>query len=327
MNKTAIITLNWNGIAYLENCINSVCLQTYTNFETYFVDNGSADNSVLFVKENYPKIKILELGRNTGFAFGMNSGIKKALEDKEVKYIVCLNNDTIVEKNWLEELIKTAESSELIGGVSSKAYFDDRKIIQNAGLSFDKVVNGSKKGSGVLGVSIGFGLTDKEVPELSKDIEIFAPGGVAPLYRRHVLEKLLRRDGEIFDEDFFAYVEDYDLGFRIRGLGYKSFLSANAHLVHLHSKTGGVASPFKSYYCERNSILTAIKNFSSLDLFLFPFRNIWLKASYLFYQNESVEKLKGNIGIWKMVWILVKANFSALVLFPKYLIKRWNASR
>jgi len=318
IKKVAIIIVNWNGIRFLENCLNSVYNQTYQNFDVYFVDNGSKDGSVVFVRKNFPKIKIIELDHNTGFAKGNNEGINEAFKDQEVEYIVCLNNDTIVDKNWLEELVKTAEKDVKIGSVSSKAYFDDKITIQNAGLEFHKTIQTNKKG----GISVGFGLNDKEAPELSNDIEIFAAGGVAPLYKREVLESLLKRDKEVFDEDFFAYVEDFDLGFRIRGLGYKSFLSANAKLIHLHSKTSGVASPFKTYYCERNIILAAIKNLPLFDLLLFPFRSIRLKFSYLFNKNESVEKLKGNVGILGILWILMKANLSVLFLIPKFLRKR-----
>lgn len=318
MKKAAIIIVNWNGKKFLRNCLNAVFKQTYKNFDIYFVDNGSIDNSSEFVRKNYPKAKIIQLDKNYGFAKGNNEGIKEAFKDKQVEYIVCLNNDTIVDKNWLKELIKTAEKDEEIGAVSSKAYFKGGKIIQNAGLIFSKALQINKEG----GISLGYGLTDKKAPELSGDIEIFASGGVAPLYKRKVLEILLERDKEVFDEDFFAYVEDYDLGFRIRSLGYISLLSSHAKLIHLHSKTGGIASPLKAYYCERNSILTAIKNISLIDTFLFPFRNIGLKISYLFNKHDSVEKLKGNIGFLGMFWILFKANIAALFLMPKMLVKR-----
>jgi len=318
--KAAIIIVNWNGLKFLNNCLAAVYNQTYQNFDVYLVDNGSKDDSVSFVLKNFPQVKIVKLEKNTGFAKGNNIGIKEAFKDCKVNYIVCLNNDTVVDNRWLEELVKTAEKNKIIGVVSSKAYFNDKITIQNAGLEFRKTVQANKNG----GISMGFGLTDIEAPEFSKDIEIFAPGGVALLFKREVLEKIIKRDNEIFDEDFFAYVEDLDIGFRIRSIGYECYLSANAKLIHLHSKTGGVASSFKSYYCERNAILTAIKNLPIFDLLLFPFRNIYLKLSYLFNKNESVEKLKSNIGIFKMIYILIKAHLSALYLMPKFLIKRWK---
>ena len=144
MQKVAIIIVNWNGHKLLNDCFYAVYSQTYQNFDVYFVDNGSKDNSVSFVLENFPKTKIIKLKYNTGFAKGNNEGIKEAFKDKNINYIVCLNNDTIVEKNWLEELIKTAEGDEQIGAVSSKAYFNDNVTIQNAGLEFYKTPN--KKG-------------------------------------------------------------------------------------------------------------------------------------------------------------------------------------
>jgi len=321
--KTAIIIVNWNGKKFLKNCLNAVFKQTYKNFDVYFVDNGSVDDSSKYVRENFLKVKIIQLDKNYGFAKGNNKGIEEAFKDKKVEYIVCLNNDTIVDKNWLKELIKTAEKNEKIGAVSSKAYFKDEKTIQNAGLIFSKSIQINKKG----GISLGYGLTDKEAPELSNDIEIFAPSGVAPLYKRAVLEKLLLGDKEIFDEDFFAYSEDLDLGFRIKNLKYISYLASNAKLVHLHSQTAGKESLFKVYYCERNVILTAIKNLPIYDLLLFSFRNIGLKISYLFNKNDSVEKLKKNIGFLGMFWILIKANIAALFLMPKMLVKRWRIKR
>lgn len=316
--KVAIIIVNWNGLKFLNNCLTSVFNQTYQNFDVYFIDNGSVDNSVNFVMTNFLKIKIIKLKKNTGFAKGNNEGMKEVFKDSEVEYIVCLNNDTVVNKDWLEELVKTVEKDYKIGGVSSKAYFDDNITIQNAGLEFYKSIQTNKNG----GISMGFGLTDNEAPEFSKDMEIFAPGGVAALYKREVLEKLLKRDGEIFDEDFFAYAEDLDLGFRIRSLGYKCFLSSNAKLIHLHSKTGGVASPFKAYYCERNIVLIAIKNLPIKELLLFPFRNIRLKFSYLKKDNDSVKSLKNKHGLLFMIWIVIKANFMAIILTPKFLLKR-----
>lgn len=320
MKKVAIVIVNWNGVKFLQNCLTAVYAQTYKELDVYFVDNGSKDNSIQFIEEHFPKVKIIPLDHNTGFAKGSNEGIKKALEDSDVQYVVCLNNDTIVASKWLEEIVKTAEKSENIGAVSSKAYFDDKLTIQNAGLDFSNVLQINRPG----GLSIGFGKTDEEVPFLSTDKEVFAAGGVAPLYKRGVIERLLGRDGEFFDEDFFAYVEDYDIGFRIRNLGYISMLSSGAHLVHLHSKTGGAASPFKAYYSERNAALAAIKNLPLIDVFLFPIRNIHLKLSYLSTKNSSVEKLRGNIGVVRMFEILLKANLVATVLAPKFLWKRFK---
>lgn len=316
--KVAIIIVNWNGKRLLKNCLDAVFKQTYKNFDVYFVDNGSVDNSVKFVKHNFPKTKIIQLNKNYGFAKGNNEGIKEAFKDKNIEYIVCLNNDTIVNKNWLKELIKTAEKDEKIGMVSSKAYFLDGKI-QNAGLSLENALQINRLGS----LSIGYGLEDNN-PKLKKDIEIFAAYGAAPLYKREMLEELYNQDGEFFDEDFFSCAEDSDLCFRARLLGWNCYLSANAKLKHLHSQTEGLASPFKAYYSERNNNLMAIKNLPFWRLIRFFLENIKLKFSYVTKKNKSVQKLKGNIGIMKMLWILIKAHLVFFILIPKFLIKRWK---
>ena len=119
MKKAAIVIVNWNGKKFLRNCLDSVYKQTYKNFQLYFVDNGSIDGSSEFVKENYPRTMIMQLDKNYGFAKPNNIAIKEAFKDKSVEYIVCLNNDTIVDKNWLKELIKTALKDKKIGAVSS----------------------------------------------------------------------------------------------------------------------------------------------------------------------------------------------------------------
>lgn len=318
--KAAIIIVNWNGLRFLKDCLTSVYKQSYQNFDVYFVDNGSKDESVVFVKNNFPKVRIIELKENAGFAGGNNAAMKVVFQDQTVEYICCLNNDTIVNNFWLEELIKIAEKDNKIGAVTSKAYFSDGKTINNAGLRFEKVLQANQKG----GISLGYGLTDGEAPEYSTEMEVFAAGGVAPLYRRDVLERLYQRDHEVFDEDFFAYVEDLDLGFRIRGLGYKAVLAPRATLIHLHSQTGGKASPFKAYYCERNTILTAVKNLPLVDVLLFPFRNIVLKASYITNKHESVQKLQENSGFIEILFVLVKAHFFALLYIPGFLIKRFR---
>lgn len=313
MINTAIIIVNWNGRRFLSNCLNAVYGQSYKEFDVYFIDNGSTDGSIEFVTKNYPKTKVIPLQENTGFAKGNNVGIWEAFKDNEVKYIVCLNNDTIVDRNWLKELIKTAKRNKKIGMVSSKAFFITGEI-QNAGLGLERALQINKNG----GISIGYGLKDKN-PNLKKEIEIFAPSGVGPLYKREMLAQI-----GLFDEDFFAYAEDLDLGFRGRLNGWTCLLSPNARLIHLHSKTEGSASPFKSYYCERNTLLTAFKNLPFWMLIRFLFENIKLKLSYIYKKNQSVQKLKSNIGIMKMLWILIKANFVFLILIPNFLIKRWK---
>jgi GT2 family glycosyltransferase len=316
--KAAIIIVNWNGKKFLKNCFDAICNQTYKKFDVYFVDNGSTDGSIEYVKKIFDNIKIISLNKNYGFAKANNYGIKEAFKDKEVKYIVCLNNDTIVDENWLKELIKTAEKDKRIGMVSSKAYFIDGRI-QDAGLSLEKGLHSSREG----GIAVGFGLEDSNF-RLKEEIELFVPGGVAPLYKRVMLEKLYAISKEYFDEDFFAYTEDLDIGFRGRLLGYKCLLSPQAKLIHLFSQTGGVGSSFKAYYLERNKFFTALKDLPLGKLLTFPYYNISLKLDYFLLKNSSFYKLKQQSGFRGMISILIKAYLSVFCNIPKMLLKRWK---
>ena len=111
MIKVAIIIVNWNGKKFLPTCLSSLRGQTYKLFKVIFVDNGSTDGSVEFVRKNFPEIMIIENKRNLGFAEGNNIGIRQAFKNKNIKYIVALNNDTKLDENWLKELIISVESS------------------------------------------------------------------------------------------------------------------------------------------------------------------------------------------------------------------------
>lgn len=313
--KVSIIIVNWNGKKWLENCLSSVYKQSYKNFEVYFVDNGSIDKSSDFVRKKFPGVKIIQLSKNTGFAEGNNIGIREAFKDKQVKYIVCLNNDTIVDKNWLNELIKTAENNQNVGAVGSIALHSNEKI-QTAGIQIRKDLLLSEDWLGQM--SLGH---NQNKIAFKEELPIFAPSGVSALYPKKVLI-----DVGLFDKDFFAYCEDIDLGFRITGAGYSCFLSPKSNLIHFHSGTGIIASPFKAYYSKRNSYFVAIKNYNLFDLFLFPFRDLsWnIKSFFSKKSGSSVNKFKVKNGNSKLLIIMLKVYFSVLVNLPKMLIKRYR---
>lgn len=317
-HKVAIIIVNWDGEKYLKNCLDSVFRQTYKNYEVILVDNGSKDGSQNFIKKKYPKVRLIELNYNSGFAKGNNIGIKEAFKDESVEYIVCLNNDTIVDKKWLKYLVKTVNKHKDAGMIASKAFFKDGKTIQNCGLSLEKGVKNIYIG----GISLGFGKREFEVPQYDKELQIFAPGGVASLYKRKMLEQI-----GLFDEDYFAYCEDLDLGFRGQLKGWKCYLSPKSKLIHLRSQTGGVASNFKVYMMEKNVCFTAIKNFPVGFLIKFPYYNFKVKLALLNSSNISVKKFKQKNSTLSFIALFVKTYFSILVNLPRMLIKRFKIQK
>ncbi len=311
MKKVAIIIVNWNGKRLLKNCLSSVFEQGYKNFDVYFVDNGSVDGSVEYVQKNFPKIKIIRLKKNTGFAMGNNVGILRAFEDSEVRYIVCLNNDTKVNKNWLKELVKITDRKEKIGMVASKSFFSDGKI-QNVGLY---IASDDLKSSG--GISRGF---DEDPSKFNKEEEIFASSGCSALYKREMLEEI-----GLFDGDFFAYSEDSDLGFRAQSAGWKAIYNPKSQLIHYHSKTsGGAGSPMKAFFVKRNGFFEALKNYSWEDFFKYVINDFKTYFSYLKVgkKNKSVTNLKNTVGIFGVILIIFKIYGSILWNFPKMFRKR-----
>lgn len=316
--KIAIIIVNWNGLKYLDNCFSSLSKQSYKNVETIMVDNGSSDGSIDFVKKKFPFVKIISLDKNYGYARPNNVGIQEAFKDKKVKAIVALNNDTIVDKHWLEELVTTAFTNDDVGMVSSLAYFEGRKELQNCGLSLEPSLKNTLEG----GISLAFGRKPADVPQFLTEYEVFAAGGVAALYKREMLEEI-----GLFDESYFAYNEDLDLGFRARLYGWRALVSPKATLTHLHSRTGGAASAKKIYWMERNAYYTAIKNMPLTSLFAFPFRNLSLKLTLLRSKNPSVEKAKKNISKTGLILLFLKVHLVVLSRLPALLRARLKIQR
>ena len=320
MPKISVIILNFNGKKFLETCLNSVLAQDYDNFEIILIENGSTDGSKEYLKEKYEnnkKIKIIYLDKNTGFAEGNNIGIKKAFEDKNVKYIAALNNDTKVVSGWLSEMVKTIEKNEKTGSVSSKMiFFYEQNLINAVGVLI------SKDGGGV-----NLGYKEKDEGQFEKELEIFGPSAGAALYKREVLEKTDLGEDEYFDSDYFAYYEDVDLCWRLRLAGYTSYYSPKAVVYHVHSATGVSHSPFKAYHIQRNRLFNIVKDFpagTALISFFFvtPWRYIHLLNSAFFRKSGPSQKAKEKSGAGTLFKIVFKAWWDFFKKLPAMLKKR-----
>lgn len=289
MINTAVIIVNWNGKKYLKDCLDSLRAQTHKDFKIIFVDNGSEDNSAGFVRENYPETEIIELEKNTGFCFGYNTGIKKALEDENIKYVIVLNNDTKLDEKYIEELISCAKRYPDAGSIQPKIlnFYEPNKI-DCAGILLS-----------VDGVVMNRGYGEEDQGQYEKEEEIFGANATAALYSREALEKTQLRDGEYFDNDYFAYYEDADLAWRMRLAGYKSRYYQRAKLFHLHSATGSKISGLKACYLNRNRFFTLIKNYPGcrLVLILFiltPIRYLLLLTRVIMKRGRKGKEIAGQ---------------------------------
>lgn len=241
----SIVIVNWNGKALLEECLRSVYCQSFKAFEVVVVDNGSTDGSVDAVKKSFPEVVVRENKENLGFAKGNNIGIGAA--SKETKYILTLNNDTVLDRSFLTELIGAAEASpETVGMWAPKILsIEDNSVIDSVG-GLLIYPDGLAKGRGRLE-------TDNGQYDLQADA--FIPSACAGLYRK----KMLAEIGG-FDDEFFAYCEDTDLGLRARLAGWEAGSVPKAVVFHHYSATGGRYTPFKAYLVERNRVWVAVKN-------------------------------------------------------------------
>lgn len=313
--KIAIIIVNWNGKHLLEECLSSAENQDYNNFRIILVDNGSSDKSVEFVKKKFPKVEIIELNKNTGFAKGNNVGIHKAFEDLEIKYIAVLNNDAMVEKKWLIEMIKVIKQDNRIGSVAPKIlkYFR-RDEIDSIGTEIH-----------LDGGAASRLINKKDNQQYNKNIEIFGPTACSCLYKREMLEDII--DDDYFDNSFFLYVEEVDLNWRARLRGWKCLTAPNAIVYHKHSETSGMYSSIKMYYLHRNRLFLIIKNF--------PFRYLNKGFYNIFYRYLFSIKKKAfsekagvisrtikKVGLYKVAFFVTKGWFIFFISLPILLKKR-----
>jgi GT2 family glycosyltransferase len=289
----SIIIPNYNGQKYLGECIDSLQRIDFPReqYEVIVVDNASSDNSVEFISSTYPDVILITAEENLGFASGCNLGIKNS----SGKYIVLLNNDTVVDINWLKELVAVADNDKDVVITGSKLLFKLKpNEIQNA-MSFL-----TTRGDGG---DIGSHQLDEGQYDTTR--EVMAVCGASMLIKRTLIE-----DIGAFDEDFFAYYEDMDLCYRARLYGKKIVFAAKSIVYHVHSATSGEWSPFFTFLVFRNKLLLQLKNSPS---------GFFLKVLFLYFWQVASEGLIR--GINRKTHLKVLASF--VWKSPKFLIKRF----
>jgi hypothetical protein len=258
MKKVFVIILNWNRFNDTLACLESVQVLNTQGFDlkVLIVDNASTDDSLKRLKE-IKNVEIISNSTNLGFAGGNNVGIRYALK-KGADYVVVLNNDTILEKDSLNHLVKTASDNPKTGALSPKIYFekgyefqknkykaaDKGKVIWYAGGLIDwKNVYGS--GRGVDEVDKG---TFNQIADTD-----FATG-TCMLFPRVALEKI-----GMFDEKYFMYYEDTDLSQRLKKGGFEVMYVPDAHIWHKVAQSSGIGSELNDYFITRNRMLFGLK--------------------------------------------------------------------
>ncbi len=269
--KVSVVTPNFNGEKFLKDYFDTLNLNSDYIGEVIIVDNGSDDNSVDFIK-NYPKdfdFKLIENKTNLGFAKATN----QAIEIAKCPYIFSLNNDVKLEENTILELLKLIESEEDIFSVSSKMIqMDKPDLIDDAGDNYTLLAHTQKIGD------------NKPINQFNDVYEIFSSCAGAALYKKTILEEI-----GLFDENFFAYMEDVDLAYRAKINGYKNIYCPKAIVYHKGSGTSGSKyNEFKIKISARNNVWLVYKNLPIPQKILnIGFLILGFSIKYLYFKRKG----------------------------------------
>jgi GT2 family glycosyltransferase len=292
----SIIIVNWNGRSLLNECLSALDVQTYRNFEIIFVDNGSWDDSLSFIREKFSSIITVELEYNRGFTGGNIAGYQVAKGD----FIVLLNNDACLCARWLEYMVIALSSDSRIGFCSSKILIAGTNLIDSAGDWFTTAFTGTKIG--------------EYEDESHYTVSRFVPGACAAavIYRRSMLDQI-----GFLDDDFFLNHEDTDLNFRAWLAGWRCLYVPEALVHHKVSASIGCLSDTSVYYFSRNNEWVWFKNIPlGLMVSHLPQRLLYEICSCAFFCLKA--------GKWRPY---LKGKWDALRGIPRMLRKRGEVQR
>jgi GT2 family glycosyltransferase len=296
----SLIILNWNGRELLQACLRSLERNHTVSFETIVVDNGSTDGSPEMVAREFGWARLVRQEQNVGYCRGNNVGLRAASGE----VLVLLNNDAEVAPDFIEQVSRAAEVYPEAGMFATRIMMYDRaSVLDSAGLLVYPD-----------GICRSRGWLDPYTEAYESSVEVLGPNGCAAVYRRAMLD-----DVGLFDERYFAYLEDLDLAMRGQLRGWTCRYIPEAVVHHKKSMTSGYHSAFKAYLVERNRIWNAVK--------LFPLRLLVLSPFYTLarYTAQGFAALAGR-GIsssyardysrLRLAAILVRSYASALRQLP-----------
>jgi GT2 family glycosyltransferase len=305
---TALV-LNWKGAQVVGDCLRSLLAQDYPALEVLVVDNASPDGSAEMVRREFPQVRLHVNPQNLGFGGGNNVGIRLA----QTPYILMCNNDTRLAPDAVRRLVEALEAEPKAGSATPCIVL---------------AATGKVDATGIVvcpdGLALGRGRA--EPPEaLQEPAEVFYASDCLCLYRRTMLDDLRLPDGELYDEDFFAYADETDMGWRAQRRGWKSLYVPGARVYHHHAASSGSVSPFLARLVERNRVWVAVKNF---PLWLLVLGAFWTLYRF-FWQGWGALTGRGRAGAmaaerskWEMLKVLLQAYREALAGLPKMWRKR-----
>lgn len=274
MIKSTVVIPNYNGIKYIQACLESLYGGTTKELAVIVVDNASTDGSMELVRDRFPQVRLIVNDQNTGFSHAVNQGIREST----TPYVILLNNDTQADLSFVHELEKVmdGDAGKKIFSASAKLVsLYDKEKIDDAGDYYCALGWAYARGKG------------KNPDRYTRDCDIFAACAGAAIYRRELLEE---NQVGLFDEEHFAYFEDIDLGYRAKIYGYRNRFAANSIVYHAGSATSGSRyNAFKTALASRNSIYIIYKNMPALQIVLnLPFLIMGFLIKTLFFVRKGM---------------------------------------
>ena len=270
MIRTTVIIPNYNGIDYLKTCLDSLeqSLDAANKIKVIVIDNGSDDGSVQLIEDRDCRLdlRLIKLDKNTGFAYAVNRGIEEA----DTEFVLLLNNDITIDKDFVINLEKAIESDESLFSVNSKM----------CQMKSPELLDGTGDHYCALGWAYAANKNRKVESAANKDCSIFSACGGASIYRRCIFDEI-----GLFDEEHFAYLEDVDIGYRARIAGYKNMYCSSAVCYHAGSGfSGSRYNEFKIRLASRNSIYIIYKNMPFIQMIInLPFLIIGFLIKIIFF--------------------------------------------
>ncbi len=265
MNQVTVIIPNFKGADCIRPCLDSLRNQDFMDYDLIVVDNHSDDGSDDIVEKEYPEAKLIRLEDNFGFSRAVNEGIKAS----KTPYVLLLNNDTTADKAFVRKMTEALSADDRIFSVSAKMLqMKNPDLIDGAGDLYSAWGWAFARGKG------------KEKHRYTKKCDIFASCGGAAIYRRKILDEI-----GWFDEFHFAYLEDVDIGYRARIMGYRNVYEPEAVVWHMGSgTTGSRYNEFKVRISARNNMYVVMKNMPTIQILLnLPFLCVGFGVKAIFF--------------------------------------------
>lgn len=313
--RVAVVIVNFNGAAHVAECLEALRSQSFRDFFAVVLDNGSSDGSAELIATGFPEVELDRSPDNLGFAAGNNRAIESCLERDGLEYVLTLNNDVVLEADCVEKMVEALDARPDAWSCQPKMLLleerDGRLLLNNTGTLVWRD-----------GSAFHRGINEPDAGQYDEATDIFGTCAGCSLYRATAL-----LETGLFDEGFFAYLEDVDLSWRGRLLGYRSLLVSEARCSHHHGASA-TDPAWKIALVEANRVRVLVKNYPVSDIILSPAFTAYRMAR-LVLQGVSgpeggsrLESYRGGLGPCAMLRAVARGWASGLKALPLCLRQR-----